>query len=295
VGPSSRLVLLLEKFRAAHPIKTLDVNGDVWEYLVAGAGETTITMLPGAGGTAEVMFEIAAAIEPRFRVVSIGYPSAVFTAEQLIRGIHAILETLGVERTILLGHSLGGIAAQAFAIRHHDLVQGMVLANTGFYLGARAWMLPAVAQAMAHAPAPLLIRFTLGQMTRLTKHVEAHDFWLEYFSEKMAEPEQALRQKRQIACLIDLGRFFRLNPIGRNLDWVESMPVLVITAEDDRGFTRTEKKHLQALYPSSELHAFPRGVGHASFIARAREFSDAVARFAEHAATDRAELGRPLE
>lgn len=295
MGPSSRLVLLFEKFRATHATQKLDVAGDSWEYLVGGGGETTVAMLPGSGATAEVMFEIAAALESRFRVVSIGYPATVSTAGQLIAGLHAILDKLRTERVILLGHSLGGMAGQAFLVRHHERVHGMVLANTGFYRGARAWLMPALIQAIAHAPASLQIRFRLAQLTRSTKNAPAHDFWVEYFSEKMAEPEQAFLKKQQTACLIDLARFFQLNPIGPNLPWVESMPVLVITSDDDRGFTPAERRHLQALYPKSELHAFPRGVGHASFIVRPQEYSDAVARFVERVVLDRAELDRPVE
>jgi len=295
VGPSSRLVLLLGKFRANHEIQTLEAGGDRWEYLVGGAGDTTVVILPGGGATAEMMFEIVAALESRFRVVSLGYPATVVTAEPLIQGIHAIFDALGIQRAFLLGHSLGGLAAQAFALRHPELVEGMVLASTGFYHGARAWALPTFVRAMAHAPESLLTRFTAAQLRRITKNADAHEFWMEYFTEKMAEPEQAARQKAQSACLVDLARFFRRNPIGRNLDWVQSMPVLVITSDDDRGFTPAERKHLQGLYPKSELHAFPKGVGHGSFIVRPDEYAEAVTRFVGRVAAERVDPGRPVE
>jgi pimeloyl-ACP methyl ester carboxylesterase len=271
VGPSSRLVLLLEKFRAAHSPRTLNLDGDRWEYITAGGTETTLVILPGAGGSAEIMFEIVSALEPRFRVVSIGYPSSVSTAEKLILGVRAILDANGVEQVFFIGHSLGGLLAQGLTIRHPERVRGMVLADTGFYRGPRAWI-------MTRAPAYLVTRLAKAQMNRSTRNAEAHEFWLEYFSETLSEPEQAMRQRHQAACLTDLLLFLRQHPIDPNLDWVRSMPVLAITPEGDR----SEQKHLRALYPTSTVHEFPRDAGHASFIVRPQEFSDAIASFVEN-------------
>ena len=136
IGPSSRLVLLLAKFRAAHATQTLETDGDIWDYTTAGTAEPCLVILPGASGTSEVMFEIAAALEPRFRVVSIGYPSSVSAAEKLILGVRAILDVNGIEQAFLIGHSMGGLLAQAFAFLHPERVHGMVLANTSFWRSA---------------------------------------------------------------------------------------------------------------------------------------------------------------
>jgi pimeloyl-ACP methyl ester carboxylesterase len=277
VGPSSRLVLLLEKFRAKHSTQTLDVGGERWEYIAAGSGENTLVILPGAGGSAELMFEIVSALEPSHRVVSIGYPATASTAQRLIRGVLAILEENGIGHAFVVGHSLGGTLAQAFALQHPERVQGMVLADTGLYRGVRGLAMSLFVQAMAYAPASLLTRFTKSQMNRLTKNADAHEFWFEYFDEKFSEPEQPARQKHQVACFLDLVRFIRQQPIRRDLDWVQSMPVLLITSEDERG-------SMQAIYPKSTVYTFPRGVGHASFVVRPREFSDAIASFVEKVA-----------
>ena len=274
IGPSSRLVLLLSKFRATHAAHTLDVAGDRWEYVAAGGSEPALVILPGAGGTSEVMFEIISTLEPRFRVVSIGYPASVSAAENLIDGVREVLEANNIQQALLVGHSLGGILAQAFASRHPERVKGMVLANTGFYHGIRSRVLPAIVQVMVHAPESMLIRFTRAQMIRLTKNSEAHEFWLEYFDEKLSEPDQAMRLKHQAACIADLVRFWRIHPVRPELDWVQSMPVLLIHSENDRG-------NLQALYPKSTVYDFARGAGHASFVVRPREFCDAIASFVD--------------
>jgi pimeloyl-ACP methyl ester carboxylesterase len=273
--------LLLSKFRLTHPVRALTVGGDAWEFVIAGGSDPCLVILPGAGGTAEVVFEIVSSLEARFRVISIGYPASVATAEQLITGVREILNANGIERAFLAGHSLGGLVAQAFAVRHPERVQGLVLANTGFYRGPRAWILPAMIRAMAHAPDSWAIRFTRAQLDRVTRNAEARDFWQEYFDETMSVPEQAARQKNQAACMTDLLRFFRRNPVRPDLDWVRSMPVLAIESADDRGFTKSERIGLRRLYPRSTVHEFPRGVGHASFIVRPKEFSDTIARFVE--------------
>jgi hypothetical protein len=48
------------------------------------------------------------------------------------------------------------------------------------------------------------------------------------------------------------------------------------------GRRRIRTKHLRALYPTSTVHEFPRDAGHASFIVRPQEFSDAIASFVEN-------------
>jgi pimeloyl-ACP methyl ester carboxylesterase len=47
-------------------------------------------------------------------------------------GAH-LLELIGVERAFIVGHSLGGAVAVEFALRHPNLVIGLVLVNPGVY------------------------------------------------------------------------------------------------------------------------------------------------------------------
>lgn len=54
--------------------------------------------------------------------------------------IHSFLACLGLEKPILVGHSMGGAIVQTFAITYPELIRGMVLVGTG----ARLKVLPAI-------------------------------------------------------------------------------------------------------------------------------------------------------
>jgi pimeloyl-ACP methyl ester carboxylesterase len=57
---------------------------------------------------------------------------------------------------------------------------------------------------------------------------------------------------------------------------VQSLPVQIIAAEDDRGFTKREIVSLGNLYPRSQTLTLPTGTGHLSFLTRPREYVEAV-------------------
>jgi pimeloyl-ACP methyl ester carboxylesterase len=53
-----------------------------------------------------------------------------YTADALAQDVAAIVDTLGLKRFVLVGHSMGGSAAIAYAAAHPDRVAGLVLAGT---------------------------------------------------------------------------------------------------------------------------------------------------------------------
>ena len=58
-------------------------------------------------------------------------PDSDFSMELLADDLHALLETLGIERTCLLGYSMGGRIALQFALEHPEMTAGLVFANSG--------------------------------------------------------------------------------------------------------------------------------------------------------------------
>src|ERR1700728_921083 len=54
-----------------------------------------------------------------------------YTLSRMVKDIECVRQHLKLERLVVLGHSLGGILAQAYAVRHPKRVLGLVLAGTG--------------------------------------------------------------------------------------------------------------------------------------------------------------------
>lgn len=61
----------------------------------------------------------------------------------------AWMETLGLERAVLVGHDLGGGVAQIAAVRHPEHVRGLVLVNSISY---DSWPIPSIRIMQALAP-----------------------------------------------------------------------------------------------------------------------------------------------
>ena len=285
---SARWVQVLRVFRETHARKVLQVGNDAWEYIVGGAGEHSILIVGGGGSSAESMFSVNAALESSAQVISVTIPTTASTIELVIEGIQAIMDSLQLRQAVFLGHSLGGMVIQSFAVRHSERVAGLVLSNTGFYLGARAKWLPAFVALMARAPEALLLRAIHSQMNRLLKPAPAADFWRRFYLDELNQPGAGARLKHQGILMLDAFRFFRDHPISPSLPWAQSIPVQVISSEDDRGFTKRETDFLASLYRRSETTRFPKVTGHLSFLTRQDEYIEAVQRLIARISTEAA-------
>jgi pimeloyl-ACP methyl ester carboxylesterase len=262
-----------------HPIESRQSGGDRWEFVEGGAGDSTLAILPGGGGSPESMFTVNLATEPFARVISLGVPATVKTVRQAVSGIDSVLGSNSAGRVFVLGHSLGGMLAQALAASVPDRIAGLILSNTGFYLGARARAMPLATRLMSRLSNAMLVRGVEAQMTRLLQGVGERDFWSAFYREEIGRPDSAVRLRGQLRLMTDCCNHFRENPLGPGMAWTRELPVLVIASEDDRGFTRRETNHLCSIYARCRTELFPAGTGHLSFLTRPKEYNDLVQRF----------------
>jgi len=58
-------------------------------------------------------------------------PTADYSFESQIRDIEGFVEKLGLERPLLVGHSMGGFAAMGYAMRHAMKMAGLALVDVG--------------------------------------------------------------------------------------------------------------------------------------------------------------------
>jgi len=59
-----------------------------------------------------------------------------FSFAQLAANTHGLLEDLGIERAVLIGHSMGGMLATRYALQYPDAVEQLVLVNP---IGLEDW------------------------------------------------------------------------------------------------------------------------------------------------------------
>lgn len=64
----------LVQFREHHPIQTLEVDGDHWEYVAFGEGTETVLFLHGLAGAYDIWWAQMEAMATNYRVISVTYP-----------------------------------------------------------------------------------------------------------------------------------------------------------------------------------------------------------------------------
>ena len=114
-------------------------DGRTLSYRREGAGRSLVCH-PGGPGFSSRYFADLAGLGERFTLVLLnprgteGSDRAsdprAYATEDYVADLDQLRRHLGLERLLLLGHSHGGVVAQAYAARHPDRVERLVLAST---------------------------------------------------------------------------------------------------------------------------------------------------------------------
>jgi 2-hydroxy-6-oxonona-2,4-dienedioate hydrolase len=116
--------------------KTATVFGARIHYLEAGSGPAVI-LLHGLGGDTSNWSQTIAPLAAKFRVIvpdQIGFgrsdkPLLNYRVATLVDFLDGFMKQVGVERASLVGNSLGGFTAAAFALAHPEKVERLVLVD----------------------------------------------------------------------------------------------------------------------------------------------------------------------
>jgi pimeloyl-ACP methyl ester carboxylesterase len=116
--------------------------------LSAGSGKPLV-LLHGLGGTKASFLPTVAALAPQRRVIAVDLPGfgesakplgAAYDAPFFSRAVKALLDELKIERTDLLGHSMGGRVALEFAMFAPERLDHLVLQTPSMaWLRERTW------------------------------------------------------------------------------------------------------------------------------------------------------------
>jgi pimeloyl-ACP methyl ester carboxylesterase len=109
-----------------------------------------LLLLHGFGNEAHIWDDFAPAVAPHYRVLALdhrGHGESAwaegpegYELERLVDDVEAVTAALGIERLVLVGHSLGGRVSTVFAGRHPERVAGLALVDIGPELDPRGVM-----------------------------------------------------------------------------------------------------------------------------------------------------------
>jgi pimeloyl-ACP methyl ester carboxylesterase len=117
-----------------------DSDGVRLHYNDWGGAGRSVVLLAGLGDTAHLYRGLAPKLASRFRVVGLtrrGHgrsdrPDSGYDLDTFVEDIRRFLDSLGIERTILVGHSFGGLEMPLFAIRYPQRVEAIVYLDALF-------------------------------------------------------------------------------------------------------------------------------------------------------------------
>lgn len=152
------------------------------QWLSAGLGGTPLVMLHGMGSTAPVWLPQLQHFGTERRCVAWSMPGYAgspplpdLSWPALAETLDALRAALGIERMHLLGHSIGGMVAQAYALRYPQHVASLLLSATspGFGRVSADWLADFLAQrdrplqafGSFAAAAPTLLRGFMGPLS----------------------------------------------------------------------------------------------------------------------------------
>ena len=115
-------------FRKNAP-KEISINGTKWNYIDTQIGDSTIVFLHGMGGAGDIWWQQINALKEEYRIISPTLPH-VESIVEAADGILAILEKENINKTILVGSSMGGYIAQFLLQNHPEIIEKVVLGNT---------------------------------------------------------------------------------------------------------------------------------------------------------------------
>lgn len=111
----------------------IDVDGTATRYLEAGTGPPVL-LIPGEGSVAEEWYDVIRGLADRYRAVAVDLPGYGYTEPITDASVPAFtafvwrfVRTLGLERPVLIGHSLGGAVAIHAALEQPSRVPALVL------------------------------------------------------------------------------------------------------------------------------------------------------------------------
>lgn len=257
----------------------MSVYGTRLYYQEAGSGPPVI-LLAGLGADSSIWSFNIGPLSAQYRVIAldqVGFgksdkPHIAYRVATNVAYLKHFMKALKIRHASLVGNSLGGWTAAAFALAHPDMVDRLVLTDaSGFAVDPR--------QASAT---------TLGDLTPTTREGVRRMLATLYYNKRIFTSDQVVDQVydgiRAGGDRYPLRRF--AVSLAQNKDVLDSRvaairkPTLIIWGQQDQVVPLSFAQRFHQEIPGSRLLVMP-DCGHVPEVEMSTWFNDAVARFLE--------------
>jgi len=136
----------------------VDLSGNHVRYREAGGGGSPVLFIHGAGASSAIWLPALHRVAPRQRAVAFDLPGhgrstgACRSFDDWLAATTGTAAALCLGPSVLVGHSLGGLVAQAAALAYPDKVAGLVLVTTAARLAVSSRLLDRIENDWLHWP-----------------------------------------------------------------------------------------------------------------------------------------------
>jgi pimeloyl-ACP methyl ester carboxylesterase len=276
---------------AAEAVATAPRQVDAAELHVALAGDEAappLVLLHGLGGSWRVWRRTIDGFARDFRVIAVDlpgfgrsgpYPGRDYPLDGVAGCVAAALDALGIERHVLVGHSLGGGVAIAYAADRAERIERLVLVSPAGLVATGAvrasWRSPALHRAGREATRlaePLLAASRRARRLAFARLVHDPDSLAVGEALALVRGSRAGRGTPAAGiAIVNAGLRDRLERL--------TMPTLVVWGAHDRVLSPDDAARLAAALPDGRLAVLP-GTGHLPMVEKPEALVDTVAGFA---------------
>lgn len=270
----------------------IEVNGLNVHYKKFGSGEPVFILLHGFGASLFSWREVTAPLAEIGTVIAYDRPAfglterpmewegeSPYSQEAQIELVIGLMDALGVEKAILVGNSAGGTISMLTALQYPERVESLILVDPAVYAGggAPAWIRPLLKTLQMNRVGPLFARQIQTRGPELVE-VAWHDPG-KITPDVMEGYQKPLRVENWDKALWYLTVSSRESGLAERLDEL-TLPILVITGDDDRIVPTEQSVRLAGELPNAGLVVIPQS-GHVPHEETPAEFMQAVIQFLE--------------
>jgi len=242
---------------------TVNANGIDIYYEIHGSG-APIVLISGLGYPLWEWHRMVPFLAGQFKVISFDNrgvgktekPVGPYSASMLAADLDGLLDALGIEQAIVMGHSMGGFIAQAFALQNPGRVSKLILCSTNFGGPHHIPITAAAMKVLSDVTSDPLTRFKNGLVVSTApgfaeKNPQIIQGWLEW---RLSNPVDVAGYQAQMA--IGLGLITSEASFEEKLKTITA-PTLILFGAHDKVVPPENAKLLAEQIPGSQVVIFP--------------------------------------
>lgn len=249
-----------KKFQEMCPPEVISTSQGDFTCYALGEGPVVL-LLPGGSADGEPFFFHLMALCPFGRIITLRYPY-IGSISGYVQGVRELLDQLKCSDVYVMGHSFGGILAQALVREYPDLFPKVILSHTTAVdrqiseeiIEKRIRDLKKAYRLIKILPGFMIRKINAKKLHRITSMIKEEEraFWEPYFEDKFDAKERR-GSLCMLKAMIDFGVHYRYSPEDL-AEWAGEM--LIIDSEGDNAIPQIERECVRRLYPMAKKITF---------------------------------------